>query len=194
MGVMRETLTVDIVTRAADAETLRTQRVAQLFEDHQGRLFRLARRLSPDAEEARDLLQETFLRVARRPRSVPHGRVSEEAWLVRILINLSRDLQRRRVVRERGRGRLEERALSPTHPEPAVLVRLAVERALGRLSPRRRAVVVLHELEGMPVARIAETLHTARVTIRWHLSQARKQLAVLLAPEYRRSQDRGNES
>ena len=60
-------------------------RVAALFDAHHHRLYRLARRLTRSADEALDLVQETFLRAARAPRSVPLGADREEAWLVRVL-------------------------------------------------------------------------------------------------------------
>src|SRR3954453_21700753 len=56
-----------------------TDRLARLFDAHHERLFRLARRLSSDREEARDLVQEAFLRAARSPRAVPVGDQPEEA-------------------------------------------------------------------------------------------------------------------
>src|SRR5262245_57488336 len=76
-------------------------RLGLLFAAHHQRLYRLARRLSGSADEARDLVQDTFLRAARAPRSVPAGPPAEEAWLVRVLINLCRD--RWRQTANRGR-------------------------------------------------------------------------------------------
>ena len=180
---MQETWTIAIVTAHTGNEASQTDRVAGLFDRHQERLYRLARRLSYDAEEAKDLVQDTFLRVARRPGSVPRHAEPEEAWLVRILVNLSRDRHRRAVVGQRARSslRLGEEA-DPSHPESALVARLTVRKALTCLPPRRRAIVVLHEMEGMPVSRIAEVMGTARVTVRWHLSQARKELANWLSP------------
>lgn len=180
---MQETWTIAIVTADAGNEAAPMERVAELFDRHQERLYRLARRLSYDAEEAKDLVQDTFLRVARRPRSIPRTAEPQEAWLVRIMVNLSRDRHRRAVVRQRARSsrQLGEEA-NPPHPESAVVARLTVRKALSCLPPRRRAIVVLHEVEGMPVSRIAEVLGTARVTVRWHLSHARRDLAKWLAP------------
>ena len=66
-------------------------RVAALFDAHHERLYRLARRLTPSVDDALDLVQETFLRAARSPRAVPFGSSPEEAWLVRVLINICRD-------------------------------------------------------------------------------------------------------
>ena len=54
-------------------------RIAELFDEHHGRLFRLARRLTSNRDYALDLVQETFLRVARRPSAIPIGSAGEEA-------------------------------------------------------------------------------------------------------------------
>src|SRR5438132_2413314 len=50
-----------------------TARLGGLFDAHHDRLYRLARRLSQSADDARDLVQDTFLRAARSPGSVPDG-------------------------------------------------------------------------------------------------------------------------
>jgi DNA-directed RNA polymerase specialized sigma24 family protein len=67
------------------------ERLAALFDARYDRLYCLARRLVPSANDARDLVQETFLRAARSLASVPTGSTGEEAWLVRVLINIRRD-------------------------------------------------------------------------------------------------------
>jgi RNA polymerase sigma-70 factor (ECF subfamily) len=76
-------------------------RLGALFDAHHQRLYRLARRMSRSADEARDLVQDTFLRAARAPGSVPSGASAEEAWLVRVLVNLCRDRWRQTANRER---------------------------------------------------------------------------------------------
>src|SRR5262245_22622008 len=83
------------------AEVTAADRIAALFTDHHQRVYRLARRLSSTADDALDLVQETFLRAARAPNSVPRGADQEEAWLVRVLVNLRRDQWRKSSVRAR---------------------------------------------------------------------------------------------
>src|SRR6266511_4103534 len=76
-------------------------RLAALFDAHEERLYRLARRLTRSADAADDLVQDTFLRAAKSLRSIPEGRPKEEAWLVRVLINVRRDEWRRAGVKHR---------------------------------------------------------------------------------------------
>jgi RNA polymerase sigma-70 factor (ECF subfamily) len=155
--------------------------LAGLFNRHQDRLYRLARRLSGDAETARDLVQEAFLRAA-RSRSLPAGEPGCEAWLVRVLVNLCRDRWRRRRVRRRHEDDLPAPAATGD-PESSAVARATVRAALARLKPRRRAVLVMHELEGLPAVRVARLLGLRPATVRWHLSVGRKELSrLLLAP------------
>lgn len=157
------------------------RRLGALFDVHHQRLFRLARRLACHGEDAHDLVQETFLRAARSPSSVPHGQSSEEAWLVRVLINISRDRWRAAGVRARAvhERRLEPDPATPS-PEHALVAHMSVHRALDRIAPRRRVILVLHELEGAGVKDIARLLGVTAVTVRWHLSVGRREMARVL--------------
>jgi RNA polymerase sigma-70 factor (ECF subfamily) len=154
--------------------------LAVLFDCHHARLYRLARRLSRDADDARDLVQETFLRAA-GARRLPDTAQEQEAWLVRVLVNLCRDRWRQIEVRRRLTPTFE--ATSPAaaaNQEAALLARSVVWHALETLPPRRRAVIVMHELEELSIAEIARLLGVASVTVRWHLSIGRRELARLI--------------
>jgi RNA polymerase sigma-70 factor (ECF subfamily) len=159
------------------------RRVAELFDAHHQRLFRLARRLARPPEDPADLVQETFLRVARGPQRVPHGCSNEEAWLVRVLINVCRDNWRHAAVRLRAVTDGHVTAPGTTNPEPSLMAHAMVWRALDVLPPRRRAMLVLSELEGTPVAEIGRLLGVTPVTVRWHLMRARREMARVLGDE-----------
>jgi RNA polymerase sigma-70 factor, ECF subfamily len=156
-------------------------RLSALFDAHHERLYRLARRLAP-AEEALDLVQETFLKALRSAPSVPTGLGEEEAWLVRVLVNIRRDEWRKRAVRKRYDVELNRPAITDNSPEAALVARATVWRALDALTPRRRAIVVMHELEGLPIPAIASLLGITAITVRWHLSKGRSELARILTP------------
>jgi RNA polymerase sigma-70 factor (ECF subfamily) len=154
-----------------------SERLGVLFDTHHQRLYRLARRLAGSAEDARDLVQETFLRASRAPGDIPEGRSNEEAWLVRVLINIARDRWRRKAVRKRWIGYDHPNGVAAADPEQAAIARATVWRALEMLVPRRRAILVMYELEGMTIPAIARLLGVAPVTVRWHLSRGRRELA-----------------
>lgn len=156
-------------------------RVSSLFDAHYERLYRLARRMATSRDDALDLVQETFLRAAGGA-AVPPGAAAEEAWLVRVLVNVQRDAWRKARVRARHRAAHPPVGVAPS-PESALVASAAVWQAMATLAPRRRAVVVMHELEGLPVRAIAEVLAVRPVTVRWHLHRARLELArALKAP------------
>ena len=71
----------------------------------------------PASEDARDLVQETFLRAARAPQRGADGASHEEAWLVRVLINVCRDRWRQAAVRHAApRPRGTSRRPAPSIP------------------------------------------------------------------------------
>lgn len=156
------------------------ERVAALFDAHHARLYRLARRLSSTSDDALDLVQETFLRAAQRPDAVPVDANAEEAWLVRVLVNLQRDAWRHQGVRQRHAADLHPRAPVLSDPEAAAVARATVWNAIRALPPRQRAIVILHELEGRDTAHIGVLLGISRITVRWHLARAHRHLARLV--------------
>jgi len=157
-------------------------RVAALFDAHHQRLYRLARRLVPTTDDALDLVQETFLRAAQTPTSIPEGVGDEQAWLVRVLVNIRRDQWRKAGVRNRVAAESREPALPVADAETSLVARTAIWSALDALSPRRRAVVVLHELDGLTVKDVSALLGISAITVRWHLSKGRRDLARILKP------------
>ncbi len=150
--------------------------LGRLFDRCHRRLFALARRMSHDAEESQDLVQDAFLRAARRIASVPRADADAEAWLVRVLVNLCKDRNRRLVVRRRHAREATQVTWTPG-AESATVARATVRAALATLPPRRRACVVLRELEELSVREVSEVLGLQQVTVRWHLAAARRQLA-----------------
>ena len=181
MAVVGDVASLELARETADS--LPSTRLADLFDLHHQRLYRLARRLTGTREEAQDLVQETFLRVARSPSSVPAGTRSEEAWLVRVLVNVCRDQWRRKASRRRLDEKYQAAAgpVTTPNPEHALIAQSTIWRALQELAPRRRMALILYELDGTAIPEIARLLGVSAITVRWHLSRGRKELAQFLS-------------
>lgn len=113
----------------------------------------------------------------------PAGVKHEEAWLVRILINIRRDQWRRAAVRRHASSVLARVDATADSVESALIARDRVWRALDVLAPRRRAVIVMHDIDDMSVPSIAAVLGISAVTVRWHLARGRRELTRRLASE-----------
>lgn len=139
-------------------------------------LFRFVVRLTDAPDEARDLCQETFLRIMDgAPRFRKGARFS--TWMYQIALNLCRDRARRakrwsrRLARppaSDGTPRAEPIA-NEASPEETIgrLERLdAVRRALDELPADHREVIVLKEYEGLKFREIAEILRVPESTVK----------------------------
>lgn len=156
------------------------------------RMKNLARHLLGAQSDAEDAVQETFLKVQRSIATF-RGQSSFVTWTFRILVNTCHDMRRKRVRRkendstdpEMAPERMELRAASAP---PAL--RLALERALARLTQQQRDVFLLYEVEGFRHAEIAGMLEITETASKNTLFQAKKSLRTMLEPP-RSSEARG---
>lgn len=144
-------------------------------------LYNFARWMSGDADEAHDLVQETFAKALKGLSSFREG-TNFRAWMFRILRNTfltSRTgLARRNTVQEGEEG-LADLAVSPDTPELALLRRAdrdLVQRGIARLPSGYQEVLILADLEEMKYQEIADTLDIPIGTVMSRLSRARKLL------------------
>ena len=161
---------------------------AGLFERYQRSIFNVMYQLVRDREDAADLTQETFVR-AFRHLSRLQAPEAFGTWLRRIAVNIGRDhLKRRRLPTEplttlTGGERAVE---SPDESLDRVAIRrelvATIRTAIARLPEDHRLVVILHHLDGLPVAEIAEVLDIPVGTVKSRLARARAALRDLLAP------------
>jgi RNA polymerase sigma-70 factor (ECF subfamily) len=170
------------LTTATDEELLRevrsgdTDSLGVLVARWERPLFRFVYRLRPRDEDARDICQETFLRILKKSDRFKEGsRFS--TWMYQIALNLCRDQARRAKRWKRVLAQtptLPERATGPFAPEVQDPARAAerreksqaVLRALNRLPEEQREVVVLKEFEGLKFREIAEILSCPESTVK----------------------------
>lgn len=163
----------------------------ELVREHADRVYRLAYRLSGDAQDAEDLTQETFIRVFRSLSNYQPG--TFEGWLHRITTNLFLDMVRRRS-RIRMEALPEDYDRVPAEgPGPEQVFHDArldpdLQTALDSLAPEFRAAVVLCDIEGLSYEEIGATLGVKLGTVRSRIHRGRQALRDYLA--HNGSQDR----
>jgi len=170
------------------------QAFERLVLARRGQVFRIARQIVGEDEEAKDIAQMVFVRLWQTlPRYREGG--SFGAYLHRITVNLAFDSARKRESRDWARGmdarELEELAgpdRPAENPEPG-----EIQRIFGilsrRLGSRQKAAFVLREIEGMSTEDVSEILGMSESTVRNHVHAARKVLQEglrKLFPEYAR--------
>lgn len=135
-----------------------------LVERWQTQVLRFLERMLSDREEARDLAQETFVRIYREAgRYRPEGRF--RSWLFRVAGNLARGrLRRRRILRwvpfEAQRHDRPHPAVAPDEAHEARQRRLALREAIDRLPERQRQALLLRRYEGLNYAETAAAMST----------------------------------
>jgi RNA polymerase sigma-70 factor, ECF subfamily len=166
-----------------------------LVERYQQRAFRLAWSVLRDAEEARDVSQEAFIRLYQTAGSFAQ-RARFSTWFYRIVVNLCLDHRRKhrrwRLFVSRGDAAGDDEVAIESLPAPAVdpVAVLDQERtmaniwtAAAQLSPQQRAALVLQVQENLSMKEIASVLGCSEPTARVHLHRALSTLRRTLRKE-----------
>ena len=124
-------------------------------------------------EDADDLLQETWVRVARSARHFDTAR-RFRSWIYGIATNLARDLFRRRTTRERALRDLATHP--PAAPRADSVDHGELRERIAKLPENMRAVLLLRYYEGMSEAEMAEALEIPRGTVKSRLHAALREL------------------
>jgi RNA polymerase sigma-70 factor, ECF subfamily len=176
----------ELVSLAKQGDTNAFDRLVDLYQD---RIYSYAARMVRDPVEAEDIAQEAFVRAYRSLKSF-RGASSFQTWLYRITSNLTVDAMRRHrrentisldapVDTEEGQTAREREDAAATGPDRSVEtleLQRQVHRAIQRLSPKLRSVVVLFDLQGLSYEEIADILGCPLGTVKSRLYNARMEL------------------
>jgi len=172
-----------------------------LVERHQRRAFAIALGLVRHEQDARDIVQDAFLRVHK---SLPsfQGSSSFFTWLYRIVTNLAIDLVRRP---GRNTDELEEERQRSSQPgaeqndpmwvsridgaDPVDVLRrkelaARMRTAIDALPSYHKAVILMREVEGLSYEEMADAMQVSKGTIMSRLFHARQKLQKALADCY----------
>jgi RNA polymerase sigma-70 factor, ECF subfamily len=163
---------------------------AAAFEEimirYQRRVINTAWRMLGNREDARDAAQDVFLRVFKYLKSY---RSAEDfhGWLYRIIVNVCRDIARKRPPPGIASYEAEQRGGEPDWiadtgdvEESAIQSQQLgiITDALATLSRKEREALVLRDLEGLSTEEVARVLGSSQTTVRSQISSARRKIKI----------------
>lgn len=167
----------ELIERAVSGEPAAER---ALYDQHVGRVYRMAYRMTADEAWAEDLTQEVFVRAFDRLGDF-ELRARFSTWLHRIALRTVIDgLRRTRRTREHEQSHAELELVAPGRLDPDRTLRLALHAAIDTLDEGMRTVLVMHDIEGYRHAEIAQALGVEEGTSKARLSRARARLREVL--------------
>lgn len=150
----------------------------ELYRRYAARLFSLCRRYTDDADDAKDLMQETMIRALDRIASYRYGgKGSLYGWISRIAINKAiNDIRRRRWRKVSLDLGAQDNIPDPTEEEMAAVPQEKLLEWISRLPDMRKAVFNLYCIDGYSHKDIGEMLGISEKGSAGMLAKARKQL------------------
>lgn len=174
----------ELVVAAKDGDQAAFEELVRATYAH---AYTLAFRLTGNEEDARDVVQDAYLRAYRGIRRF-RGDAQFSTWMYRIVANCAATSLSKRS-RSRHESITDETPLADERPEndPVALaeagsLRDRLEVALDRLPPRLRAVVVLRDIYDLPHEAIAKELGITEAAAKVRLHRARRKLREQLFP------------
>lgn len=149
------------------------QDFVEAVHQHQALLFRVAYTLLHNPEDCADALQDALEKAWRKKDSV-RSPDAFRSWMVRIVVNCSRDILRRRKV---AFDPLDENLPAPEVQD------YQLSDTLARLDKGLRLPLVLHYMENLSIAEISTVMHLPQGTIKNRLHRGRQKLAQLYREE-----------
>lgn len=151
----------------------------RLVEEYQQKAFRLSFRILCDEEEARDAVQDSFIKIWSKISTFDH-RQQFNAWIYKIFTHTA--LDRLRSIKRRSRVNLEEvyRSVETIHTsnpdgeldnqEISGLIRALA----NGLSEKQQVVFVLRDIEGLSSAEVQEIMDMNETSVKSNLYHARR--------------------
>lgn len=159
----------------------------QAFLSHERELIGTVYHLVGNAEDARDVVQDTFVKCWRR-----RGELTDirhlKAWIFQVAVNAGKDFLRSAWQRRKETLEAEGNALATPQAGPDVSLDLAEQRnrlshAIRQLRPEEQEVFLLRQNADMTFEEIAESLHLPLGTVKTRMRKALMELRAAFADD-----------
>jgi len=161
--------------------------LTQLYNEHRARALAIARRIVGDSDDAEDVVQDVFARLAWRSPGYG-GRAAWSTWLHRVMVNSSINWLRARKRRER----LAHEPSEPVTPEAQAMgaeMKRHFTSAMESINEQQRQVLYLREMRGLSYPEIARLLQIPEGTVKSTLHRARQRTFGLMAERGHQPED-----
>lgn len=162
---MLDDINSELISRAKNGDAVV---IGALYERFRLSIFRYLYYRLGDQQMAEDLTSEVFLRMIRSLPGLNPKSVSFQAWLFRIARNLAIDHYRKMSIRDHVQ--LDEDVISRDEDIDTSLDKNLtserLRRALSRLNPDQRDVIVLRFVADMPITQVAQALHKSEDSVK----------------------------
>jgi RNA polymerase sigma-70 factor (ECF subfamily) len=172
-------------TLVEKAQTGDGEAFRQIYQQYKGMVAHLAYNITGSQQDLEDIIQEAFLQVHRSIRSF-QGESKFSTWLYRLTINVAMQYvrQHRKTAGVKHSiddlRNLSDEGASPEECASTTEKRQILMNALSRISPKKRIVFILHEIQGIEAREVARILKIPTLTVRTRLFYARKAIFRLL--------------
>lgn len=169
------------------------QALEALLARHQRSVYRFGLKMCRDEEDAKDILQETLLAVARNVKDF-RGASSVSTWLYTIARSFCIKKRRRskfapeqeESLEAREPGEAARQIADPARPPDETLagrqIEVALEQAIASLDPMYREVLVLRDVEGLTAPEVGEVMGLSVEAVKSRLHRARVAVRAAVAP------------
>ena len=145
----------------------------EIYNDYKSSIFNLTYRYARDLPSAEDLLQDIFIKIFTRISKL-RSLEAFNAWVYRTAINACISY-----TRKSGRGKhipLNEIEKPDEDEADNIHIRMDMEKAVGILPPKQKAVFLLHDVQGFTHGEIAQTMKWSEGTSKSQLFKARMKI------------------
>jgi RNA polymerase sigma-70 factor (ECF subfamily) len=179
-------------TLLAEARAGNRQALEDLLERYQAQIYGFGMKMCGNPEDAKDVLQETLLAMARDIRNF-RGASSLSTWLFTIARSACIKMHRRGKFAPEAASSVEigaatetKRLADPARSADEVLagkqVQHALAQAIGELEPMYREVLMLRDVEGLTAPEVADVLGLTTQAVKSRLHRARLSVRQRMAP------------
>lgn len=176
-----ETSDYELIKSAQQGEELAFQ---TLFNRYYLVSYKLAFRWMRNKQDAEDVAQESFVRVAKSIRNYKLES-SFKTWLYRIVVNCCKDLKRTHARDKKQADEIKDinSLAQPVASPDSQMDQKALNKTLELLNPKAREAFVLVVFEDLTHAEAAQVLGCAETTVSWHIHWAKKKMKKVLSIE-----------